>query len=107
LVTNKKDEQDAKIKSFLEKYPALKEKPPAGSRRKMEEFVSGIVDEKPTQSEAHALAVYIKALETGVAHYVPQAQQKEIGNFWNDDVWRGIKKLWGIGGSPDDSEGDY
>jgi len=50
LVTSKKAEQDAAMKRFLEKYPALKEKPPAESRRNMEEFISGIVDEKPENS---------------------------------------------------------
>ena len=83
-------------------------------KRRRKEFInrylSAIVDEKPTPSQAHALAVYIKALETAVNYYVQFGQvpqRLDVEKYKNDDAWRGLMKLWGIGGSPSESEADF
>ena len=101
----------------LEELKKLVQKthPSEEMKRRREEFTkdlrSGIVDEKPTRVEAHALAVYIKALETAVTYYafqsglIPAAQRLEVEKYLNDDAQGGLKKLWGIGGRPGDSEG--
>ena len=81
MVSDESDEQEAAIKRFISKYPMLMEEPTDEIKKRREEFLSGIVDEKPTPAEAHALAVYIKALETGVAYYTPMPRSRKLENI--------------------------
>ena len=74
-------------------------------RKAQEKFISGIVDEKPTAAEAHALAIYLKAVQS-LSTYAPPELRRERDKLWNDNVWNGIKKLWGIGGEPGEDEGN-